>query len=188
MNERIAAMTHTASAALGRLSPRERRLILAFTALATAALLYLIVLEPIIDGRARMEQRITALTRDLDAMSTLAARIRKLESELGRDTGTGRVSDGFSLFSFMDRATSASVSADAVASMNPSRRKLPEGLLENVVELRLQNVPLAEVVALLRQIETATEPVYVKRLELKRRYDDHARFDANLIAGALSVQ
>jgi len=187
MNERLATMAHSASAAFGRLSPRERRLVGTFAVLAAAAFVYLTLIEPLLEGRTRMEQRIESLTRELATLDALASRVRRLEAELGNDSETGQVSEDFSLFSFMDRATSASVAADAVASMNPSRRKLPEGMLENVVELRLQNVSLGEIVALLRQIETAPEPVYIKRLELRRRYDDNTRFDATLIAGALSA-
>jgi hypothetical protein len=70
--------------------------------------------------------------------------------------------------------------------MNPTRRKLPKGLEESAVELRLQDVALADIVGLLRQIELAQEPVYIKRLDLRRRYDDRTRFDAILIAGAVS--
>ncbi len=70
--------------------------------------------------------------------------------------------------------------------MNPSRRQVREGLLESAVELRLSTVSLHEIVGLLRKIEQAGQSVYVKRVELKRRYDDHTRFDAVIVAGAVS--
>ena len=60
------------------------------------------------------------------------------------------------------------------------------GLEESSVELRLTSVGLPEIVALLEQIEATTEPVYVKRVELKRRYDDRARFDATIVTAALT--
>ena len=47
-------------------------------------------------------------------------------------------------------------------------------------------IRLPELVGLLRQIEEAAHPVYIKRLELKRRYDDRSRFDALIIAGSVA--
>ena len=41
-------------------------------------------------------------------------------------------------------------------------------------------------VSFLRRIEDAEQPIYIKRLELKRRYDDHTRFDATVVAGAVA--
>jgi len=70
--------------------------------------------------------------------------------------------------------------------MNPTRHQVREGIEESTVELRLTTVSLTQVVGLLRKIELADHPVYVKRVELKRRYDDHTRFDVVIVAGALS--
>jgi hypothetical protein len=53
------------------------------------------------------------------------------------------------------------------------------------VEVRLSAVPLPDIVGLLRNIEQATEPIYVRRVELKRRYDDKTRFDATMVAGMI---
>jgi hypothetical protein len=69
--------------------------------------------------------------------------------------------------------------------MNPSRRKVREGEEETLVEVRLSAVPLPEIVGLLRNVEQATEPVYVRRVELKRRYDDKTLFDATIVAGMI---
>jgi len=182
----LALLVEAASAALGRLNPRERRLVTTFAALLAVSLVYLALIEPVIDGRRGMQRRIDTLSRDLGKMQELAARIRRLEADLGRKTTPTNTSKDFSLFAFVDRATTASVAAEAIASMNPTRRKLPEGLEENSVELRLQDVALSELVGLLRQIELAEEPVYIKRLDLRRRYDDRTRFDAIIIAGAVS--
>lgn len=186
MKHYLSPLVEAATGALGRLNPRERLLVGTFAGLLALTVVYLAVIEPVIEGRRTMERKIETLTRDIGAMENLAARIRRLEKDLGRKTAPTNASKDFSLFSFVDRATAASVAAEAIASMNPSRRKLPEGLEENAVELRLQDVALSELVGLLRQIELAEEPVYIKRLDLRRRYDDRSRFDAVIVAGALS--
>lgn len=178
---------HRIVVAVGRLSRREQILVATLAGLAAVAGLYLFVIEPIVDWRARMQQRIETLSRDLPSLEALAGKVRRLEAELGAvadvqaSTGTD-----FSLFAFIDKAAAASIARDAIAAMNPSRRPMRDGFEENSVELRLNSVSLVELVGLLRRIEDAEQPVYVKRLEIKRRYDDATRFDATIVAGALS--
>jgi type II secretory pathway component PulM len=187
VNPMLRQALHAISTAFGRLSPREQRLIGALGLVAAVAGLYVFAIEPTILGRARLERRIETLSSDLVEMQRLGARISRLESELGTKTPRKKTADSdFSLFSFMDKATTATVNPDAVAAMNPSRRQVREGLLENAVELRLSTVSLHEIVGLLRKIEQAGQSVYVKRVELKRRYDDHTRFDAVIVTGSVS--
>lgn len=172
---------------VARSSERARgRLVTLFGAVAVIAGVYLFVVEPFMENRERTRRRIETLARDIDAMQALASRIRTLEAAATIPSGDGDTLDSFSLFSFVDKATSASVNPDAVASMNPAKRPLKRGLEESSVELRLTSVTLPEVVGLLEKIEAATQPVYIKRVELKRRYDDSSRFDAIIVAGATS--
>jgi len=180
-------LLHAIAGALARLSPREQRLVGLFAFLLGCAGVYVFVIEPVTSGRSRAEHRIAALDRDVLEMQRLAIRIRNLEESVSAGSADDDTAGSdFSLFSFIDKATSASVSRDAIASMNPARRAAREGYEESTVELRLTSVSLAEVVGLLREIESATEPVYVKRVELKRRYDDNTRFDALILTGSVS--
>jgi type II secretory pathway component PulM len=154
--------------------------------LLLAAGVYIAIVEPVVSTRARMETHIDTLSKDLATMESLATQIERLQQRVATTKKPETAGAGFSLFSFIDKATTASVSREAVASMNPSRRPAREGLEESAVELRLSSVALPELVGLLQQIENATEPVYIKRLELKRRYDDQTHFDVVIVAGSLS--
>lgn len=178
-------LLQSATAALSRLNPRERLLVAAFAALAAGSAVFVFVVEPAISGRARSEQRVEALERDLPTMETLARRIQQLEARVG--AGSERSPDAaFSLFAFVDKAAAASLSRESIASMNPARHPLRDGQEETTVELRVNGASLPELVAFLQRIEQAAQPVYVKRLELKRRYEDKTRFDATVVTGALS--
>jgi type II secretory pathway component PulM len=185
MNERARQLLHAAVASYTRLSLREQRLIATFVGLLTIAGLYLGAIEPLVQGRARLEQRIVTLSEDLVAMRRSATRISELERSLGRIESARKTTEGFSLFSFVDKTAQATVTPGAIAAMNPSRRRIREGEEESLVEVRLASVPLTEVVGFLRKVEQATEPVYVKRVDLKRRYDDKTRFDATVVAAMI---
>ena len=185
MKERLQQIAHVAVASFARLSTREQRLVLTFVGLLGCAAVYLAVIEPLVQGRARLEQRITTLSEDLGAMRRAAARIGELERTLGRLESSQKTQEGFSLFSFVDKSASATVTPGSIAAMNPSRRRIRDGEEESLVEVRLSAVPLGEVVGFLRRVEQAIEPVYVKRVDLKRRYDDKTRFDATIVAGMI---
>lgn len=187
MRDYLEAIRHAVEGALDRLNPRERLLVTVFGALAALSLVYVAAIEPFFASQAGLTKRVAGLERDLSTMDALALKIRGLETELAAGSTDRGTSEGFSLFSFIDKATSSSVNADAIASMNPTRRKLPEGVEETAVELKLEDVALGEVVGLLRQIERSSEPVYIKRLDLRRRYNDRTRFDATIVAGSLST-
>ena len=187
MNAYLQQALHAVVAAFTRLSPREQRLVGALAGLLVVAGVYVFVVEPAVLGRRRLESRIETLTADLAEMRRLAARIDRLETVLGNTQSGDRTAEAeFSLFSFMDKAATATVNPDSVAAMNPSRRQVREGLAESAVELRLSTVSLREIVGLLRKIERSPQPVYVKRIELKRRYDDRTRFDAVIVTGSVS--
>jgi len=97
---------HAISVAIGRLSPREQRLVAVLGVLMALAILYVGMIEPIVGARGRTEKRITQLSNDIAEMSTLAKRIALLEPQVGADADTATTDADFSLFSFMDRATS----------------------------------------------------------------------------------
>ncbi len=174
-------------AILARLSPREQRLLAILGTIVAAVVAYSLVIQPLTAGRRRIEAEIASLRRDLAEMKILAGQIRVAQSgATARKPGAEKDAKNFSLFSFMDKATAAAVSAESVASMNPSRRELEDGTLESTVEIKLSQVSLAEIVALLKRIENAERPIDVRRLDMKKRYDDRDRFDLVLLAATLS--
>jgi type II secretory pathway component PulM len=181
----VTALIERLRATFARLNPRERLLVGMLAGLAGAAGAFVFVLEPALAARERNIQRIDALTRDLPVMETLARRIQRFEARSGAASGSQPSAD-FSLFAFIDKAASASLTRETIASMSPSRRALRDGQEESVVELKVNGASLAEIVAFLQRVEKSEQPIYVKRLEIKRRYDDKTRFDATVITGAVS--
>ena len=172
------------AALVSRTSPRERRLLGTLAALAAAAVVYLAVVEPLATERLRLDRGIVRMQSDLDGLTALAARIRQLEDTIAQQQSRATAVGDFSLLPFVERAVSASVSQHALESMSPKRRKRRDGSEEVSVELKLSAVQLSEIVSLLRTIEESPGPVYINRLELRRRYDDHSRFDAVVVATA----
>ena len=69
---------------LERLSLRDRRLLVAFTAIISVTALYTLVVEPVVARRGSMESRITTLTRDMAAIGSLATRIEAIQERIDK--------------------------------------------------------------------------------------------------------
>ena len=181
----MSAVIQQLRAMLARLNAREQRLVLTFGALLVLALAYLVVVEPLVFGRRRLQASVDKLRDDIGTMQRLSNRILVLESLSPKPRAEASDDGDFSLFSFMDRVTTAAVEPDSIESMNPSRRKMKDGTEEVYVEIKLARVTLGAVVALLRGIEEAGRPIYVRQFEMRRKYDDKTRFDLVLVAATL---
>ncbi len=174
------------SALFARLSRREQRLVsLLGICLAFVALVGLVV-YPLIDSHTRMDRGLGKLRSDIRAMHQAGSDIRDLQARLGHTSGRAHADVDFSLFSFVDRVTASAVDKESIESMNPSRRQLKPGVEEMSVELRLSRVPLSAVVTVLKSVEESGKPVYIKQLQLKRRYDDKSRFDVVMVAATMA--
>ena len=167
---------------LAGLSPREQTLVGVFAALLAATLAWMIVLEPLTLGRQRLASSIGTRRAELERTRSLVTRVQTLEAMAPSGSDNKAASADFSLFAFLDKSAGASVSRERVASMTPSRRETDDGMTEITVEVKLAGVALAELVDLLRSIETSGEPVAVTRMDMRRRYDDPDAFDVTLVA------
>ncbi len=175
-----------AAALLARLSPREQRLVSIFTVLLMIALLWSGLVSPLLAGRGRISAEIAGLNGDLAALGDLGKKIHTAEGNLAGAAKTAEGDKGFSLLAFVDKAATASLRRESVASMSPGHRQLDGGREESTVELKLSSVTLPEVVALLRDVESGKAPVYVKQLSIKKRYEDASQFDVTLITAAVT--
>lgn len=163
---------------LERLSLRERRLLVAFTAIISVTALYTLVVEPVVARRGSMESRITTLTRDMAAIGSLATRIEAIQERIDKREAV-TASEG-SLFALVDRLTSATVPPGSVESIVPNKGPDKRRARGSRVDLRLGGISLGQLVELLGRIEAQKGAIRVLHLDLKRRYEDSARFDASL--------
>ena len=167
-----------------RLSLREQRLLATLATLALALGLWGLVIDPVLSGHARIERSVDKMREDLVVTHGLAERIRELERELGPATDSGE--NGFSLLSFVDRAAAATLPPNSVESIIPGKRQGRQRPDESTVRLTVEAITLGEAVGLLTLMEKASPRVRVVQLELKRRYQDRARFDAVVTVAATS--
>ena len=173
------------AALIERLSPRERVLVGAGSAIGVVVLVWALA-GVLAERRTMLQAQIAASEHDVVAMTRLRDRYLQLRAE--RDVVHRTLERGgadFSLFSHLEGITRDVVSRDRIAAMNPSTRTVAEDLQEEDVEMRLSGVSLRELVALLYRIEKTDLPLLLSRIQMKKRFDQRFVYDATLVVGRL---
>jgi hypothetical protein len=153
-------------------STRERRLLGGGAALAGLVLAMSLV-AGVRDDLATLRGRVAAHERDL-AEARHAAAILRRAAPSADDVRAG------SLLARLAAAADGAVGRERIASMTPATGPVGDGVAEDRVALAVSGTSLADTVRLLHVLETASPPLHVARLELRKHPDDPEHFDAAL--------
>ena len=162
-------------------SPRERIIVAAGGALAAAALVFLLIVDPLMATIDKLDRQARRKAKDSQELALVAqdyllkqARMAKLEARMPSPPAQ------FSLLAFMEEATTTAQIRDRIAGMQPQAPIVVQGYQETAVDLRLDGVTLPQLLALLETIERAPYEVQVRHLQMKPKYDNPINLDATL--------
>jgi len=171
-----------------KLEPRERLLVRIAAGVVGVFLLYSLVYVPIVDLSSGLRDKIEQRQRDLSSIRRLAATYALLKSDLASaEQSTVPQTKDFSLFSVVETSLTGSIGHEKIASITPgSDRKLTDGFTEHSVQLKLENVNLAQLVDALYAIGSMSQPVGVATLRIQRRSENPHAYDVDLTCVALA--
>lgn len=162
-------------------SPRERIIVAAGGALAAAALVFLLIVDPLMATIDKLDRQARRKAKDSQELALVAqdyllkqARMAKLEARMPSSPAQ------FSLLAFMEEATTTAQIRDRIAGMQPQAPIVVQGYQETAVDLRLDGVTLPQLLALLATIEQAPYEVQVRHLQMKPKYDNPINLEATL--------
>ena len=162
-------------------SPRDRIIVAAGGALAAAALVFLLIVDPLMATIDKLDRQARRKAKDSQELALVAqdyllkqARMAKLEARMPSPPAQ------FSLLAFMEEATTTAQIRDRIAGMQPQAPIVVQGYQETIVDLRLDGVTLPQLLALLETIERAPYEVQVRHLQMKPKYDNPINLDATL--------
>jgi len=162
-------------------SPRERIIVAAGGAMAMAALVFLLIVDPLMATIDKLDRQARRKAKDSQELALVAqdyllkqARMAKLEARMPSPPAQ------FSLLAFMEEATTTAQIRDRIAGMQPQAPIVVQGYQETAVDLRLDGVTLPQLLALLATIEQAPYEVQVRHLQMKPKYDNPINLDATL--------
>jgi general secretion pathway protein M len=162
-------------------SQRERIIVSAGGAMVAAALVFLLIIDPLMATIDKLDRQARRKAKDSQELALVAqeyvvkqARIAKLEQRMPIPPAQ------FSLLAFMEEATTTAQIRDRIVGMQPQAPIVVQGYQETAVDLRLDGVSLPQILALLVAIDQAPYDVQVHHLQMKPKYDNPVNLDATL--------
>ena len=161
-----------------RMSSRERWLVGLAAAGLVGTCLYSFGLDPLINGKARLQTQVVQKKKELQAIieqrKTYLDVAQKLKAGL---TLLAKVNPNFPLLTHLETTISQVIPRERINSMSPSSKPIGDEYEENIVEVKLSQVSLQQLVDMLYRIEKGEQPLRVTRLQVKKRYNDPRNFD-----------
>ena len=162
-------------------SQRERLIVSPGGAMVAAALIFLLIIDPLMATIDKLDRQARRKAKDSQELALVAqeyvikqARIAKLEQRMPSPPAQ------FSLLAFIEEATTATQIRDRIVGLQPQAPIVIQGYQETAVDLRLDGVSLPQLLALLVAIEQAPYDVRVHHLQMKPKYDNPVNLDATL--------
>ncbi len=190
--EQIADAIHPAvsqaQARYQKLEPRERTLVKFAGAVVGLFIAYTFIYSPISNWRDSLDTTLDARRHDIGEVQHLVESYIQRKKELQEaERNTVPIGKEFSLFSIIEKSLTTTVGHDKIASINPDAdRKLSDGFVQYSVDLKLQNVSLAQIVDALYGVKTLTAPVAVSNMHITRRLQDPHTYDVEMTCIALA--
>jgi general secretion pathway protein M len=162
-------------------APRERWLLIGGGLALSAALLFALVIDPLLDRHDRAERQWHRKQRDLTELAAVAgeyaakrARLTSLEARMPTQDGN------FSVLALLEEAINVAQVRDHIVSMQPQTPQLIQGYEETAVDLHVDGVELPQLLNLLTLIEQAPYDVQVRHLKIRTKFDNPHHLDATL--------
>ena len=171
-----------------KLESRERILVQIAAGLVGVFLIYNLIYVPIVDLSSGLQDKIVQRQQDLAEVRRLAATYAQLKANLASaERHTVPLGKDFSLFSVVEASMTKSVGRQKIGSITPgSDRKLADGFTEFSVQLKLDNVNLAQLVDALYGINSLSMTIGVSNIRIQRRTQDTHSYDVDLTCVALA--
>jgi len=186
LRERLDPLYAQARARYQSLQPRERLLVQIAAGVVGVLILYSFVYQPVVGLSSSLEDRITQRERDLADVRRLTANYQQLKLDLDAAEHNTVPEKSFSLFSVVESSLTKSVGREKIAAITPAAdQKVSGGLIQYSVQLKLDNVSLAQVVDVLYGVQSLSVPVTVSSLRVARRAQDTHSFDVDMTCVAL---
>lgn len=169
-----------------KLEPRERVLVQIAAVIVGLFLAYNLVYAPIEGLRESLRDEARARQTELVTVRRLVENCLRLRTQLteaeGRTVPPGK---DFSLFSVIEGALTKSVGRAKIGSITPSERKISDQLMQHEVQLKLNDVSLAQIVDTLYGVRSLSVPVTVTSITITRREQNPHSYDVEFNCAAV---
>jgi general secretion pathway protein M len=161
------------------LSRRDRNVLAVGVAFVVLYLVVQFGIFPLLDSRDRLKKGLAAREKAVIEMHDLQGRYRELHGKANAlEKQLGNRPAGFSLFSFLEQMAAQSEVKKNIAYMKPSETTGDEGPFKEIlVEIKLQDVSLKQLVDFLKLIEDPDKIVALKRISIQEGKKEEGTLD-----------
>lgn len=170
------------TAAFSNLSSRERTLVSGAGFLIGVALLYFVVVVPVLGIGDRASERLHGVETNYEVMRRLRADYDEVQQRLGGVEKRIAKRAGGNLRTTLESLAARSLVT--VESMEPQSAPTSDRYRETKVEVGLKGVTLPQTVAYLHQIESADRVLAIKTLKIRTRPDKPELLDVTFTVSA----
>ena len=163
-----------------KLEPRDKKTVMIGGGIAALILLYSLVLSPLTEDLSRKRDLIPKKEKDLAEMRVLQKRYREMQQHL-QEAQAAAAKRG-PLLTEMENLTRRANLSGKIVSLKPQAGAQGAGFKESVVEVRLDNITLYDVVNYVYLLEKAT--FRIRKLTFKPRFDNPKALNATLVVAS----
>jgi general secretion pathway protein M len=136
---------------------------------------------PFFEKRKQIQRAVRAKEQSLQEMAVLGAQYMALKKgSLGMKKILSGRKKGFTLFSFLEGAAGDSGVKDHIKYMKPSVSQGSGPYKESMVEMKLEEITLSQLVDYLHRIESPEDVVGIKRISIQENKREAGYLDAVL--------
>jgi general secretion pathway protein M len=153
-----------------KLNKREKISVAAATAVIVVFLFFQLLVFPLFDKNEQLTRTISNREHQLEQIQQLQAEYRQTSSkaeQTQRQLKTRR--RGFTLFSFLETLAGQTGVKSHIAYMKPTTTTQKESPYRlSMVEMKLQEITMSQLLAYLHGIETSRDMIVIKRLSISK--------------------
>ena len=162
------------------LSQRDQRVLIAAGAFFALMILYLGV-DSVLQGYDKLEGKIAKKRVEVEKITRLREQYMVAHKQLTDiKKKLDQMEKGFSVLSFIEDLANKEEIRENIGSMKPKKIPLNDDYDESIVELKMDNVSLSELIDFIYKIENSGHLLKVKRLRIKTRYDNRDLLNVTL--------
>lgn len=162
------------------IEPRERKTLIIGGVAALVIVLYFYVLSPLSDELARKRDLIPKKEKDLVEMQSLRDQYREMQLRLQQ--AQEAASKRGPLLTELENLTKRANLQSKIVSLKPQAGVQAGGVMESIVEIKLDNITLYDIVNYVYLIEKGT--LRIKKLYFKPRFDNPKLLNATILVSS----
>ncbi|HEY5599256.1 MAG TPA: type II secretion system protein GspM [Candidatus Manganitrophaceae bacterium] len=167
-----------------RLSPRERFILGGGAAAVFLLVGYFVFAAPLLDRMEALDRLIPQKEKEVREFIRLKEEYQGLSKIVEKIEGRLPSRNQFSPLSFLEERAAKNQIRGNIAYIRPLAPQVREPYHEIPVEVRMENVTLAQMVPFLASVEAAPYYLRIKRLSMKTRFSDPSYLDATFVVSS----